>query len=113
MAEYIERETLIKHVLSRLGISGPESLLPQEKAVVEYISDCPAADVKPVVHGEWKEHFCDDNTFWSSYCSRCQVYLPYGMDWKPNFCPVCGADMGGAKNGYNPEQESCNDKERS
>lgn len=57
----------------------------------------PAADVAPVVHGEWilvgtNEH--DYETSVEEKCSLCGRYV-YRYDTEPqdNFCPNCGADM--------------------
>lgn len=47
-----------------------------------------------VKQGEWKEHIFEDG-FWANYCSECKAYLPYGLEWEPNFCPNCGAKMDG------------------
>ena len=52
-------------------------------------------DAVPVVHGEWIEALDEMDTFFANYCSRCKKYLPYGWEWKPNFCPNCGAKMDG------------------
>ena len=53
---------------------------------IEQLESIPAADVRPVAHGEWK------HTVGVSYrCSACgkETYMGEGM----NFCPNCGADM--------------------
>lgn len=49
-------------------------------------------EVRPMVRGRWNryEH---DGEIWANYCSVCNIYLPLGLDWEPNFCPNCGADM--------------------
>lgn len=64
------------------------------------VHSMPAADVAPVVHGEWVEHidplpWCEDDVdvFWK--CSVCEA---------PNFaippyCPNCGAKMDGERKG--------------
>ena len=53
----------------------------------------PAADVAPVVHGEW---IGNKGGFWEmATCSMCDEKYPcVGM--APNFCPNCGARMDGA-----------------
>lgn len=58
----------------------------------------PAADVRPVVRGRWNRYVYDKK-LWANYCSACKTFLPYGMDWEPNFCPNCGADMREVDNG--------------
>ena len=53
---------------------------------------CPLSEALEQKHGEWLEQsYC--GTFWANYCSECGSYLPQGMDWKPNYCPICGAKM--------------------
>lgn len=62
----------------------------------------PAADVAPVVHGEWsenKEHIYLANGEWKEwinfYCSECDAPNNSPTD----YCPHCGARMdGGADN---------------
>ena len=43
--------------------------------------------------GKWERSECEDGKFWANYCSLCFVYLPYGLEWKPKYCPSCGAKM--------------------
>ena len=50
--------------------------------------------VKFVPCGEWISKNTEDGEFWANYCSKCKAYLPYGIEWKPNYCPNCGAQMG-------------------
>lgn len=65
----------------------------------EKLSTCPlgsAADVRPVVHGEWKL-----NNDGSGACSVCHFTQSSVWDddgWQ-NFCGHCGADMRGFGNG--------------
>ena len=43
--------------------------------------------------GKWERAEYEDNKFWANYCSLCYSYLPYGLEWKPNYCPNCDAKM--------------------
>lgn len=67
-----------------------------------------AADVTPVVHGEWEE--CD----WVEYdghsecvhypsaalcCSECRTAFKKELLWTDNYCPHCGAKMDGKGEG--------------
>lgn len=68
----------------------------------EVLSRRPAADVAPVVHGEWKNvvHAVVDST---GYCSRCGKQAVWRTRNKPYIiCPNCGAKMDGG----NHEQEA-------
>ena len=63
------------------------------------IKALPAADVAPVVHGEWLKN--DDNVWWEGsetrFCSCCgQAINVECIPWF-KFCPNCGAKMDGGK----------------
>lgn len=66
---------------------------PQDYNAIAYrtrIKKIPAADVRPVVRGEWIVRGQD------IYCSVCKNesgYNPFGASSFSNFCPNCGADM--------------------
>ena len=61
-------------------------------AMEDGLSDIPAADVRPVVYGEWDSNDC---------CTNCGEEADYnwerGIHFYPDFCPHCGADMRGEK----------------
>jgi hypothetical protein len=95
MPEYIERETLLTHAIA---LNNPHEL-GENVVPVSDIEDAPAADVAPVAHGEWvlvgtNEH--DYETSVEEKCSLCGRYV-YRYDTQPqdNYCPNCGARMGG------------------
>ena len=93
MAEYIERETVLRDW----------PLCDEPADAYQFIRDFPAADVRPVVRGWWipdydyAEYDFDGSTplleprkyqdGWQ--CSLCGQYMPS----EANFCPNCGADM--------------------
>ena len=60
------------------------------------IEDYPAAEVKPVVRGEWIYGY-DEQTgerdLYPLTCSVCGEKHP----WTPPYCPFCGADMRGGE----------------
>lgn len=62
------------------------------KDVSGYIEHLPAAEVAPVVHGEWIERPYLLGT--SRFCSVCgeNYGMPHGIY---NYCPNCGANMEG------------------
>ena len=57
--------------------------------------------------GEWKEEYAGNgwNDFWDYTCSECG--RKFHRFYKSNFCPNCGADMGGKKSD-DRERESVN-----
>ena len=93
MAEYIEREAALMKLMQD-GCNAKN---------LQSISDMPAADVAPVVHGRWDDSgrytFPSGNA--AVRCTNCGCALTeseYHLNnW--NYCPVCGAKMdGGADN---------------
>ena len=87
MKEYIEREALMNFAQNHVNKS----------VDCNDIARFPAADVAPVVHGEWvlvgtNEH--DYETSVEEKCSLCGRYV-YRYDTEPqdNYCPNCGAKM--------------------
>lgn len=106
MTDYIERDALIRQIESVScdhcpNKSGDDEYVDYAKctdchygAEIEDIADFPAADVKPVVRGEWKPR---DLTFGRSYyyCSSCEmtVDMPTAMGVPLyRFCPYCMSD---------------------
>lgn len=83
MAEYIEREALMRN----LKQFAPEQLTPLIKSLIQ---KQPAADVAEVRHGEWIY-----GEFDIPHCSEC------GKEVLPNqiskHCPDCGAKMDGRR----------------
>lgn len=100
MPEYIDKSVILDQIskqklfyeekrkqsgdcLEEMNYVGAENGLT---ALEDIISDIPAADVAPVVHGEWvldaKNH---------AYCSQC-LYgrnIETQIGW--NYCPNCGS----------------------
>jgi rubrerythrin len=96
MAEYIEREALLSAAKGYDWVTGLKTVLKR----------IPAADVRPVVRGEWDKHEDFDEYGGGRYvewsCSECCHIVKRGwavrgkdVDVKPaeNFCPNCGARM--------------------
>ena len=84
MAEYIEREAAV------------EALDVAER----FLRSIPAADVVPVVHGEWVMAAAyNDGVINTAYCSVCRTFLPVCHWDYHNFCPTCGAKMDGERKG--------------
>ena len=93
MAEYIEREELMKFPIRRNHYDkehGSKDFICGIETVLEYAENLPAADVAPVRHGRWK---CNKP------CPVCGVDRFDGLDadiwadWEPPYCPNCGVKM--------------------
>lgn len=101
MNDFISRESAKKLICRRCG--SPNGCKDQEFCpFICDLNDIPAADLRPVVRGEWYgsgDGYADGHLViddWS--CPFCGKYFPE-WDEKPdwNFCPNCGADMRGEK----------------
>ena len=88
MAEYIERDEAI----CKFG---------EETWAARVLENIPAADVRPVVHGEWQEKAVwDDVVFVCSNCGEPWTLIEGTPEQNNmNFCPNCGADMRGIEDG--------------
>ena len=89
--EYIDRENLLLDLSETLIFSGREgetfAELRGAKKVISRIENAPTADVVEVVHGEWIEHEGYEE------CNKCHSKSIYHHNW----CPNCGAKMGGER----------------
>lgn len=91
MYEYIERRAANDAVVDAIW-HGKRSM----HDVASAINSVPNADVAPVRHGRW----IDGNP----YCPICKKDKFRGLDadvwsdWKPDYCPNCGAKMDGELN---------------
>ena len=107
MAEYIEREAAIEALIQMHWHDADgypiEDYDEKQKYAEDWINSIPAADVVPVVYGEWIEYpeclqydgaYCDDDIVCSACGSvwnivdNCTEYFDY--------CPQCGARMRGS-----------------
>ena len=100
MAEYIEREALMRqikeiHCAECDSYHGVRCRACWVDDTLDYIDSEPAADVAPVRHGKWLCVDTDTEQFF--LCNRCKK-KEY---WESDYCPSCGAIMNleGAKNG--------------
>lgn len=91
MAEYIEREALIKAIENDCL----ELVYYTKEDAIQCVKAIPAADVAEVRHGRWEKH----GSKWE--CTNCKVLM--NLDGTPQensiyYCPNCGAYMMGENN---------------
>lgn len=89
MAEYIEREILLKKNFYSENCNSEENRW-NDYAIKDIIRHIPATDVAPVKYGHWIQ--IDKN---KCECSNCGIIVliavyPHG---DKNYCPNCGAKM--------------------
>lgn len=111
MGECIEREATIKRIKEVYCVgcnsyNGVRCRACGTGDAIDMIEYAPAADVAPVVHGQWDDSgrytFPGGGT--AVRCTECGCALTVSEyhlnNW--NYCPVCGAKMdGGADNDTN------------
>lgn len=104
--EYIERGALIDAIEGtdwyHIGVKGnlvdgaisDGNALYKADDVFEVLNKLPAADVSPVVHGEWINCINGNAT-----CSVCGIRSKavYDLDNKQHYCGHCGAKMDGGR----------------
>lgn len=103
MAEYIERDALLKKAIKEQRfvfwkddvINNERVVLICYKDLADVVRSIPAADVVPVVHGKWEKTSKCYGAI-AGHCSICglasglwYVNMPY------KYCPYCGARMDG------------------
>lgn len=96
MAEYIDREAVIKAIYDSDPNGIRRTLGFNVGQIEEALRAIPTADVAPVRHGRWAL-----NKKYGDYeCSECGQGDVKAMDFtnlKMRYCPNCGAKMDGAE----------------
>jgi len=94
--EYIERGALIDFIDAGHLRYATEKVF-SENDLVKMISERPAADVEPVVRGEWQKVY-ENTTFGAMYrCSVCGETTFNVENYK--YCPKCGTHMSMERSG--------------
>ena len=95
MKEYIEREAATKALCNSVPHSCDFDTCDRLCQGVAALDSVPAADVRPVVRGKWKNNHCSacgmmpmGEEIW-----ECCDFAPPKFEWFMNFCPSCGACM--------------------
>lgn len=97
MSEYIDREVLTDR-LNTVGLS-PDYIRMQvfpREVVERIIFDCPSADVRENIHGDWIKTIGESGVLSALRCNKCGFEDDSYSHF--NFCPNCGADMRGEQN---------------
>ena len=104
--EYIEREAAlafqneVEPILCRNVVTHDIMSATKDADMVKYLQSIPAANVRPVVRGEWIGYpeclkypnaYTDDHIV-CSVCEECFSILDNCAE-RFDFCPHCGADM--------------------
>ena len=90
MAEYIEREALLKNAQTysmEFGEYIGDDVRDVDAILADRVKDAPAADVEPVRHGRW----LINSDGYYPYCSECKEEPKSGI--MTHYCPNCGAKM--------------------
>ena len=100
MAEYIEREALIRrikeiHCAECDSYHGVRCRACWVDDTLDYIDSEPAADVAPVRHGRWMNANSRPKTYWRrcTACGGMAYFCGIGCSYK--YCPNCGCLMDG------------------
>ena len=100
MAEYIEREALMRrikeiHCAECDSYHGVRCRACWVDDTLDYIDSEPAADVTPVRHGRWMNANSRPKTYWRrcTACGGLAYFCGIGCSYK--YCPNCGCRMDG------------------
>ena len=93
MDEYIERSAGVSILRAKANMAVLMDAAPYFEKAAQMLEKLPAADVAPVVHGWWENG--------NPICPVCggdkfkDLDADIWCDWKPDYCPNCGAKMDG------------------
>ena len=93
MAEYIEREALLKELATHFNktLDGRTLYHPSMALAMRDVRNAPAVDAEPVKHSRWIE---DGGWLICLNCeSEINVRNSLGCENRKNYCPNCGAKM--------------------
>ena len=103
MAEHIEREATIKRIEEAYcadcnSYNGVRCRACGTGDAIDMIEDAPAADVAPVVHGQWSDAGFGELPKHAPYGWACSACGGISFNNEYIYCPNCGAKMDGGAN---------------
>ena len=95
MAEYFDREACLSILRAKANMAVLTDGAPYFEKAAQMLEKLPAADVAPVVHGDWIPCFDDENRWRQGFaqCSNCGRERYACTIRNVNYCPNCGAKM--------------------
>ena len=99
MSAYIRRNDAIS-AISHLMQHFDSNDIDRDEAL-EALRKIPSADVMENVHGKFVRHNLKNSAPWGFDCTNCSEWFVIGeaVAKRYNYCPNCGADMRGEKDG--------------
>lgn len=99
MTEYIKREDALRNSRKMICTNFGGEFWDYAVVLCEDIEKIPAADVIELRHGEWMPVVIQEDYFEPPYIDTCKCSIcGYEIDVSEtvyNYCPNCGAQMGG------------------
>ena len=102
MSDYISRQEALSELYDVFFDEDLKAAYPDKADIVlDVIRKAPSADVRENVRGEWIKGDPDDVPVFRDMrvCALCGFVTYNEAVKKYNFCPKCGADMRGEKDG--------------
>lgn len=98
MAEYIEKEAILRHLADVQFGEKTAQMWDGVEDAIQAVIHFPAADVVPVRHGRWIYKPLDKFRKYQVKCTNCDMvfignYDAYDEPGDFNFCPNCGCAM--------------------
>ena len=99
MDDYISRQALIDATDDKYSLGDIGRM--ERDIIVNALTYASAADVRPVVRGEWIVHRAEDGEedVECSACGSTPSWHSTPREAAPRYCPWCGAQMGGESDG--------------
>ena len=96
MAEYIERSAGVSILRAKANMAVLMDAAPYFEKAAQMLEKLPAADVAPVVHGQWIEKSAPARKIYFE-CSNCGAKENKHTAIKGYYCWRCGAKMDGRR----------------